>query len=404
MREDRRPTRAQARFSKRTANRRFALFGITDVLTNIDGVLRRFNRAMTTTPPLNPSPQGEGNRQRSWHRTSMPDLCRTVLRGIPAACRSARADDLKKLVTMGWCGPGSLRGGQAVRDAAPPRGLRGKACRPPARPERGEGKGRASALAGRRHQGFPEGDGACLDLMAKTRRTPRRGDFYVAVIEKKGPAAIEVIARSCGRDQDFPWPKSMRWGQWAAHLGASAAFHRGDLRAGDRGKARYRAFRLDGIEAGTGRGPSLPSRRAVPGEAVRGCGQASPRPKSCSIRSAAGMILPLPPRFSPSRRGTELVRMAACWQRLPAWSMAGSCPWAPSTRPFLSTARGDRHTSAQPEMASCCATRRCASWEQVHPGSPTPRPKTAGKATPGNERVISGARLSTRSSSTGKRF
>ena len=41
----------------------------------------------------------------------------------------------------------------------------------------------------------------------------KKGDFYVAVIEKKGRPAIEVIGEIVPEVvKSFPWPKSMRWG------------------------------------------------------------------------------------------------------------------------------------------------------------------------------------------------
>ena len=41
----------------------------------------------------------------------------------------------------------------------------------------------------------------------------KKGNFYVAVIEKKGRAAEEVIAEIVPEVvKNFPWPKSMRWG------------------------------------------------------------------------------------------------------------------------------------------------------------------------------------------------
>src|SRR6185437_13265082 len=42
----------------------------------------------------------------------------------------------------------------------------------------------------------------------------KKGDFYVAVAEKKGRAAPEVIAEIVPKVvRGFPWPKSMRWGK-----------------------------------------------------------------------------------------------------------------------------------------------------------------------------------------------
>src|SRR5262249_56513290 len=41
----------------------------------------------------------------------------------------------------------------------------------------------------------------------------KKGDFYVAVIERPGRPAIEVIAQIIPQvARTFPWPKSMRWG------------------------------------------------------------------------------------------------------------------------------------------------------------------------------------------------
>ncbi|MBV9954268.1 MAG: glycine--tRNA ligase subunit beta, partial [Pseudolabrys sp.] len=48
-----------------------------------------------------------------------------------------------------------------------------------------------------------------------------KGDFYVAVIEKKGRAAIDVIGGIVPQVvKSFPWPKSMRWGAGSAQEGA----------------------------------------------------------------------------------------------------------------------------------------------------------------------------------------
>ncbi|HEX3937974.1 MAG TPA: glycine--tRNA ligase subunit beta, partial [Xanthobacteraceae bacterium] len=49
----------------------------------------------------------------------------------------------------------------------------------------------------------------------------KKGDFYVAVIEKQGRAAIEVIGEMLPAViKGFPWPKSMRWGAPSAESGA----------------------------------------------------------------------------------------------------------------------------------------------------------------------------------------
>ena len=49
----------------------------------------------------------------------------------------------------------------------------------------------------------------------------KKGDFYVAVIEKPGRAAIDVIGEILPDViKNFPWPKSMRWGAPSAEPGA----------------------------------------------------------------------------------------------------------------------------------------------------------------------------------------
>src|SRR5262245_11914804 len=45
------------------------------------------------------------------------------------------------------------------------------------------------------------------------RREDKKGAFYVAVIEKRGRPAVEVLADIVPESVlNFPWPKSMRWG------------------------------------------------------------------------------------------------------------------------------------------------------------------------------------------------
>src|SRR5881628_1151978 len=55
---------------------------------------------------------------------------------------------------------------------------------------------------------------------AKVVSDAKKGDFYVAVIEKPGRAAIDVIAEIVPEVvRAFPWPKSMRWGAQSAKPG-----------------------------------------------------------------------------------------------------------------------------------------------------------------------------------------
>jgi glycyl-tRNA synthetase beta chain len=56
---------------------------------------------------------------------------------------------------------------------------------------------------------------------ATIQRDPKKGDFYVALMEKPGRAAIDVIAEILPVIiRTFPWPKQMRWGERSAKPGA----------------------------------------------------------------------------------------------------------------------------------------------------------------------------------------
>src|SRR5205085_11877604 len=70
-------------------------------------------------------------------------------------------------------------------------------------------------------QGFLKAAGLKSIDDAKVEKDAKKGDFYVAVIEKPGRAAIEVIADIVPDVvKTFPWPKSMRWGERSAKPGA----------------------------------------------------------------------------------------------------------------------------------------------------------------------------------------
>ncbi|XSG81034.1 MAG: glycine--tRNA ligase subunit beta [Methyloligella sp. ZOD6] len=73
----------------------------------------------------------------------------------------------------------------------------------------------------------------------------KKGDFYVAKIEKKGRATADVIAEAMpGIIRDFPWPKSMRWGagklRWVRPLHSILCLLDG----------KVVDFEIDGIESG----------------------------------------------------------------------------------------------------------------------------------------------------------
>src|SRR5712671_1890505 len=127
----------------------------------------------------------------------------------------ARAsDDLKKLVTDKLVAAGLLYEG--AKAFATPRRLalavQGLPARQPDVKEEKKGP-RVGAPEGA-IQGFLKAAGLKAISDAKIEKDPKKGDFYIAVIEKKGRSAIEVIGEIVPEVvRAFPWPKSMRWGE-----------------------------------------------------------------------------------------------------------------------------------------------------------------------------------------------
>src|SRR5262244_1767863 len=152
----------------------------------------------------------------------MPDLLIELLsEEIPARMQARAADDLEKLVTDKLIAAGLLYEG--AKAFVTPRRLALAVAGVPARqPDVKEEKRgpRVGAPAGA-IQGFLKATGLASIDQAKVERDPKKGDFYVAVIEKKGRPAIEVIAEIVPEVvKSFPWPKSMRWGEQSAQPGS----------------------------------------------------------------------------------------------------------------------------------------------------------------------------------------
>ncbi|MAI91462.1 glycine--tRNA ligase subunit beta [Ponticaulis sp.] len=62
-------------------------------------------------------------------------------------------------------------------------------------------------------EGFMRGAGLASIDQAEVRSDPKKGDFYVAIIETPGRAATDIIAEAIPAIiKGFHWPKSMRWG------------------------------------------------------------------------------------------------------------------------------------------------------------------------------------------------
>ncbi|MGY2909360.1 glycine--tRNA ligase subunit beta [Bradyrhizobium sp. URHC0002] len=151
----------------------------------------------------------------------MPDLLLELFsEEIPARMQAKAADDLRRMVTDKLVAEGLVYEG--AKAFATPRRLALTVHGIPARQpdlkteRRGPKMGAPDAAV----QGFLKATGLKSLDEAKIQRDPK-GDFYIALIEKPGSAAIDVIAEILPVIvRTFPWPKSMRWGERSAKSGS----------------------------------------------------------------------------------------------------------------------------------------------------------------------------------------
>ncbi|MGX5735589.1 glycine--tRNA ligase subunit beta [Bosea thiooxidans] len=152
----------------------------------------------------------------------MPDLLLELFsEEIPARMQRKAAEDLKKLVTDALVERGLVYEG--AKACATPRRLTLHIAGLPVRGRdvREERKGPRVGAPDAAVQGFLKAAGLSSLDQATIVSDPKKGDSYVAVIEKPGQEthlAIAEIVPSVVRA--FPWPKSMRWGK-ASAAGAS---------------------------------------------------------------------------------------------------------------------------------------------------------------------------------------
>jgi len=152
----------------------------------------------------------------------MPDLL-LELRSeeIPARMQRRAAEDLKKLVTDALVERGFLYDG--AKAFATPRRLALHVAGLPARGKdvREERKGPRVGAPEGAVQGFLKSSGLASLDQATIVSDPKKGEFYVAVIEKPGRDTLDVLAEILPAIiRSFPWPKSMRWGKASAQAGA----------------------------------------------------------------------------------------------------------------------------------------------------------------------------------------
>ncbi len=180
----------------------------------------------------------------------MPDLLLELFsEEIPARMQARAAEDLRKLVTDKLVAAGLVYEG--AKAFVTPRRLaltvQGIPVRQPDVKEEKKGP-RVGAPEGA-IAGFLKSAGLKSIDEAKVQQD-KKGDFYLAVIEKPGRTAIEVIAEIVPDVvRTFPWPKQMRWGSgrltWVRPLHSIIATFGPETEEPEIVK-----FSVDGIDAG----------------------------------------------------------------------------------------------------------------------------------------------------------
>jgi glycyl-tRNA synthetase beta chain len=148
----------------------------------------------------------------------MPDLLLELFsEEIPARMQRQAAEDLKRLVT-GALVERNLTYEGAQSFVTPRRLTLHVVGLPAAQPDlREERKGPRVGAPDAAIQGFLKSAGLSRIEDARVETDPKKGQFYVAVIEKPGRETKETIAEIVPAIiRAFPWPKSMRWGAASA--------------------------------------------------------------------------------------------------------------------------------------------------------------------------------------------
>jgi glycyl-tRNA synthetase beta chain len=160
---------------------------------------------------------------------------------IPARMQTRAADDLKRLVTDGLKAAG-LTFTQARAFATPRRLALVVDGLPAARPDVSEERrGPRVGAPDQAIQGFLKGAGlASLDQAEK--RDTGKGEFWFAVLNKKGGPTAEVLPGVIDTVmKTLPWPKSMKWSNgtrlWVRPLQSVIALFDGQVLSGEIGLA-----------------------------------------------------------------------------------------------------------------------------------------------------------------------
>jgi glycyl-tRNA synthetase beta chain len=131
---------------------------------------------------------------------------------IPARMQTRAREDLSRLLGQALSAAGLEH--KTIRTFATPRRLVAVVDGLPLRSPhlREERKGPRLDAPDAAVKGFLKSAGLTSVDQAE-RREDKKGDYYVAVVEKRGRAAAEIVAEIVPDIvRSFPWPKSMRWG------------------------------------------------------------------------------------------------------------------------------------------------------------------------------------------------
>ena len=221
----------------------------------------------------------------------MPDfLLELFSEEIPARMQARAAEDLRRLITNALVGAGLPYEG--AKSFVTPRRLtlavKGVPVRQPDVKEEKKGP-RVGAPEGA-IQGFLRSTGLSSIHEAKV-AADKKGDFYLALIEKPGRPAIDVIAEIVPEVvKTFPWPKAMRWGPPSRQPGSLAwvrPLHSVVATFGpETEEPEIVPFAIDGIKAGDEtRGPFFSS-------FTSGCRTGTPLTASASRRGVTKALAP----------------------------------------------------------------------------------------------------------------
>jgi glycyl-tRNA synthetase beta chain len=142
----------------------------------------------------------------------MPDLLIELFsEEIPARMQARARDDLRRMVTDGLVGAGLTYAGTGAFSTPRRLTLTVQGLTAESRPVREERKGPRADAPAAALEGFLRSTGLARDQLEL--RDDKKAQVYVAVIEKPGRPAADIVAQVLESTiRNFPWPKSMRWG------------------------------------------------------------------------------------------------------------------------------------------------------------------------------------------------